>query len=99
MKTANRRVGTLTAGLSLIAAGVLFLIHIFWPGLLAPEIVFGLWPLILIGVGIELLIFRFKPSEQAPKFDWVSVILVVVLVLAAFSLEGARQWAMYWMMY
>lgn len=96
MKTANRRVGTITAGVGLIAAGILFLINVFSPSWLSPNVLFGLWPLILVGIGVELLIFRFTPSETAPRFDWVSVVLLILLVLAAFSLEGARQWALYW---
>lgn len=39
-----RRVGTLTMGLSLIAAGVLFAVHLFIPGILTYYYIFRLWP-------------------------------------------------------
>lgn len=94
--TANRRVGTITAGIALIASGAIFLVNILAPALLPLELVFGFWPLILVGIGVELLVFRFSPSEAAARFDWVSVILVFLLVFASFGLESYRQWMLYW---
>ena len=48
------RVGSCTAGLSMVGFGILFLLHYFWKNL-DYERIFSLWPLILIGLGAELL--------------------------------------------
>lgn len=42
------RVGSYTAGLSMVGFGILFLLHYFWKNL-DYERIFSLWPLILIG--------------------------------------------------
>ena len=50
----THRVGTLTAGLSFITFGVLFLLHLFINAI-SYDLIFKLWPFIIIGLGIELL--------------------------------------------
>lgn len=47
----GRRIGTFTAGISLVAFGVLFLVHIFNPAL-NYRFIFTLWPVILILLGL-----------------------------------------------
>ena len=46
----QRRIGTITLGISLVVFGILFLIHIFG-GVLNYMLIFHLWPLILIVLG------------------------------------------------
>lgn len=50
----QRRIGTITLGISLVVFGILFLIHIFG-GVLNYMLIFHLWPLILIVLGGEIL--------------------------------------------
>lgn len=50
----SRRVGSVTAGLGMIVFGVLFLLHSLF-GIMSYQMIFSLWPMILIGLGIELL--------------------------------------------
>ena len=45
----ERKIGTITMGVCLVVFGVLFLVHIFG-GFLNYELIFHLWPLILIGL-------------------------------------------------
>ena len=52
----ERRIGTITMGVCLVVFGVLFLVHIFG-GFLNYELIFHLWPLILIGLGMEILFY------------------------------------------
>lgn len=49
-----RRVGSVTFGLVLVACGILFLVHLFLPTL-NYTVIFRLWPLMLITLGIEVL--------------------------------------------
>ena len=64
----ERRIGTITMGVCLVVFGVLFLVHIFG-GFLNYELIFHLWPLILIGLGMEIL---FTPvSHQAKQKNMI----------------------------
>lgn len=84
MTTKSRRVGTLTMGVSLIGAGILFVGHLVIPGVLTYYYIFKLWPVILILLGIEVLIANFKNKEEKIIYDgWAMFLMIVVLCLAA----------------
>ena len=51
----THRVGSITAGFSMIVFGALLLSHSLF-GVFDYEIIFSLWPVILIGLGVELLL-------------------------------------------
>ena len=51
----THRVGAITAGFSMIVFGALLLSHSLF-GVFDYEIIFSLWPVILIGLGVELLL-------------------------------------------
>lgn len=76
-----RRVGTLTMGLSLIAAGVLLIASFFLP-LDGIFFVLRFSPLILIFLGIEMLIANFKKDVKI-KYDFLSVIVSLILITIA----------------
>lgn len=59
----QRRIGTITLGISLVVFGILFLIHIFG-GVLNYMLIFHLWPLILIVLGGEILYYSFLPLKN-----------------------------------
>ena len=59
----QRRIGTITLGISLVVFGILFLIHIFG-GVLNYMLIFHLWPLILIVLGGEILYTVFLPLKN-----------------------------------
>ena len=48
------RVGTITAGITLIVLGAAYILNFF--GYFEITMVTRLWPIILIGVGVEILI-------------------------------------------
>ena len=52
----QRRIGTVTLGLTLVAFGVLFLVHIFG-GVLDYILIFHFWPAILVVLGVEILFY------------------------------------------
>ena len=79
------RVGTLTAGLSLVGFGVLFLLHLFIN--LNYDFVFRLWPVVLICMGLEMLLANLRDREY--KYDTGSVILLLCLMLFATCMAGA----------
>lgn len=71
------RVGTITAGMSMILFGVLLFLHTFFE-MINYHIIFSLWPLILIGLGIELLLSNFL--EKTIVYDKTAVFLLVFMV-------------------
>lgn len=92
MQTKPRRVGTLTAGLTLILLGVILLIYTFYPNLAVLEIALRLWPLVLILLGIELLCVRFDKNQPEPsvKIDFASILIMLLCIGFAFFCEFSR---------
>jgi thiol:disulfide interchange protein len=85
-----KRVGTLTMGLSLICAGVLFAIHLFIPGILTYYYIFRLWPLILILLGAEVLFANMRNREDKILYDgWAIFIMALAMILAG-TLAGCQ---------
>ena len=90
-----RKVGAVTFGIVLIVTGVLFLLKIFLPGLDYGVIV-HFWPVILIGLGIEVLLgCRWKPFEirnemgqlvEQSKVVYDVPAILLTIVLTGFSL-------------
>ena len=98
-----RRVGTVTFGVTLIAAGFLFLFSLFFPGL---DVGYFLrfTPIILILLGIEVLIYHFGFRDDRVKYDFLSFIFCFVMIFGSlglcFALQGydyvrARIWSNY----
>lgn len=69
----TRRVGTLTFGSVMIIYGCLFLAHIFLPEL-SYEMIFRLWPCILIFLGIEVLIGNYQAAGKREEGETVAFI-------------------------
>ena len=78
-----RRVGTLTLGVCLIACGVLFLCYFFVPHF-NWELTLKIAPAAgLILLGCEVLYFAARPQRW--KYDFLSVLLCIVLMVSAFG--------------
>ena len=78
-----RRVGTLTLGVCLIACGVLFLCYFFVPHF-NWELALKIAPAAgLILLGCEVLYFAARPQRW--KYDFLSVLLCIVLMVSAFG--------------
>lgn len=80
----QRRVGSLTLGVCLIAAGVFFLCYFFVPGF-PWQLVLKVAPAAgLILLGCEVLFFAARPGRW--KYDFVSVFVCLVLMAGCFCL-------------
>lgn len=82
----THRVGTVTFGLILVILGTLLLLHLIFP-VLDYELIFRLWPIIFIILGIEVLISSWKPEAQL-QYDGAAVFLMIVLVVFAMCMAG-----------
>lgn len=93
--TKTRRVGSFTAGLTLVLLGAALMVYTFFPNLQILEITLRFWPLSLILLGAELLLLSFRKEEIAVKVDFASVIMMLLVVGFAFCCEFARQYLLY----
>lgn len=80
------RVGSVTAGLSMISFGILFLLHLLL-NIISYDLIFNLWPLMLIGLGIELLISSF--SERKMIYDKGAVVILLLMAVLAVGMAAA----------
>lgn len=78
--------GTVTMGCTLIIMGVLFIVHIIVPGL-SYAMIFRLWPLILVGLGIEVLIANAIAPEKM-KFSGISIAILLIMVFFSMIMAG-----------
>lgn len=85
----NRRVGTLTAGVSMVVFGVLFLLRLAVPAVTI-QLIASLWPLVLIFLGIEILIAYILNKEGQMRYDAGSVVLIIVLALFTACMAAAQ---------
>ncbi len=93
----THRVGSVTAGLSMVAFGVMLLLHSLL-GIMSYSAIFSWWPLILIGMGIELLISNFL--QRKVIYDKAAVFLLIVMTLFVMIMAVAdicmKQAVIYW---
>lgn len=85
----TRRVGSVTFGLTLICFGIMFLIHIVIPAL-HYYIIFRLWPVIFILLGIEILVENYRSGHLECKFvyDFPAVVMLVLMLFFAMMLAA-----------
>ncbi len=96
------RVGSVTFGMVLIVTGVIFLVHVFLPGL-DYRVICHFWPLVLILLGIETLLGSRQKSfeirgengklleENRVVYDVVAIILTIALTLFSMVM-GILEW-------
>jgi UDP-N-acetylmuramyl pentapeptide phosphotransferase/UDP-N-acetylglucosamine-1-phosphate transferase len=83
MKT--HRVGTLTLGGMLIVFGILFLLNIFM-ATMNYVIIFKLWPIIFIFLGLEILVANFRQKNDKLIYDKTAFALIIVLSFFAMGM-------------
>ena len=81
----THRVGAFTSGLCMVGFGILLLLH-NQLGIMDYEMILGFWPLILIGMGVELLLSNVMKSKII--YDKAAIVLLFVMVLFAMMLAG-----------
>lgn len=84
-----RKTGGITAGVSLVAFGVVFAARRFNPDLDVRTII-SFWPVIFILLGIEILVSYFVSDGEKYRYDFVSVILIFAMLLFAVLMAGAE---------
>lgn len=80
------RVGTITAGLTLVAFGWAFILHLFFEKI-SYAVVFHFWPLILVGLGIEMLVSSCSSNEKI-IYDKGAVALLIIMMFFAMGMAG-----------
>lgn len=83
----QRRIGTITLGVSLVLFGILFMIRIFG-GILNYTLIFHLWPLILVALGMEILYYNCLVPEKAGTYDFAAIIILIMIVFFAMCMAG-----------
>ena len=87
--TRTHRVGSITTGIMLIGFGILFVLHLFL-NVISYDLIFKLWPIILIGLGIEVLASNF--AKDRIVYDKAAIFLMFVIAIFAMGMAGA-DWA------
>ena len=85
----TRRVGGLTAGLSLVAFGIFFAIGMFVPSIDFGDII-SFWPAVFILLGGEILFNYFTSQNERTGYDIFSVIIVFIMLFFALCMAGAQ---------
>ena len=89
----SHRVGSVTAGLTMVGYGVMFFLHLFLD-LVDYQMMFSLWPVMLILLGLELLISNF--STKKIVYDKAAIFLLIVMTFFAMGMAVADlcfRWA------
>jgi len=84
--TKTHRVGTFTLGGMLVTFGVIFLLRIFFAGL-SYDIIFKLWPIVFIFLGIEILLANFRQKDDSLVYDKTAFALIIVLSFFAMGMS------------
>ena len=82
----THRVGTITLGGLLIAFGLLFLLKLFI-NTISYAVIFKLWPIIFIFLGIEILVANFKQKGTTLIYDKTAFVLIVLLSFFAMGMS------------
>ena len=80
------RVGSITCGVVLVAAGVLYLLAVLWK-MIPLSFVFHLWPAIFILLGIEILLSCVLSGDRI-QYDKAAMAVMALMVLFAMFLAG-----------
>lgn len=92
----THRVGTITCGLVLVLYGILFLLRMALP-FLNYGIIFELWPVVLILLGLEILIGCTGKRAKTGNFKYDFGSVLIILIMLGFSLiMAAVDYGMYY---
>lgn len=89
----SHRVGSVTAGISMIGIGVMFFLHLFFD-LVDYQMMFSLWPVMLILLGLELLLSNL--STKKIVYDKAAIFLLIVMTFFSMGMAVADlcfRWA------
>lgn len=83
----GRRVGTLTLGILSIVIGITYLLSNIYNLKIIVQVL-KLWPIALIMIGLEVLIYNHKALKEncSMRFDGISLFLIVLILVFSFSI-------------
>lgn len=87
----QRRVGTLTLGTTLLAAGLAFGVGALYPQGISYGKILSFWPLILIGLGVEILLSQCSLKKDPMIYDMGGVLLLVLMGLFSVGMAAAQM--------
>jgi hypothetical protein len=85
----GRRVGTFTAGLVMIAFGSLFILRNFYAELNL-DLIFSLWPVILVLLGLEIIVAYIVNNNDKIRYDGAAILLTLTLSFFAMCMAGVE---------
>jgi uncharacterized membrane protein HdeD (DUF308 family) len=88
----GRRTGTLTAGVTLVVFGLLFIGRLVFPEV-DLKFIMSLWPLILIFIGIEIIISYAVNKDEKMRYDGGAIVLVFIMAIFAMVM-GCMEFVM-----
>lgn len=80
----NWKVGSITAGVMFILIGACWFLKSF-VSLPYPTLLFNIWPIACIFLGIEILSFQIFRKEESLRFHGLSIFLLVLILLLSIS--------------
>lgn len=81
----SHRVGSITAGLSMVGIGVMFILHLFFDRM-DYQMMFSFWPVMLILLGLELLFSNFFKKIV---YDKAAIFLLILMTLFSMGMAVA----------
>ena len=84
----SHRVGSITAGVSMIGIGVMFLLHLVFD-IVDYRTMFSLWPVMLILLGLELLLSNFATKKIV--YDKTAIFLLIVMIFFTMGMAVADE--------
>ncbi len=80
MSTRVHKVGTMTLGITLVAVGLAYLAHLFFP-MLSYGMIVKAWPLVFVLLGMEILLSNVRAREDVVfVYDKAAIFLTMILV-------------------
>ena len=84
------KVGTISMGLLLIILGLLLLGNTIWDIAITDFITYA-WPIILILLGLEVLIYSFFKKDGPLKFDFFSILILILALMFTFVVYSVQE--------
>jgi len=84
------KVGTLSMGMLLITLGILLLGNTFWDINITQIISYG-WPIVLIILGVEVLVYSIFKKNTPIKFDIFSIIILILVLMFTFTIYAVQE--------
>lgn len=85
----THRVGSVTTGAGMVLFGILFLVHYIW-GVLSYETIFALWPVMLVGMGVEVLLSN--TGKRNIVYDKPAIFLLIIMTLFVMLMGTMDFW-------